>query len=233
MSKQNFNKKNKSVTSKPMAKPAGTAYPVKEQDLTAQQDRLSKAAAAGAQTLKFAPPPKPAEVPAAPQPAPARPLAAPQPTPPLSHSAAKPAPPSAPSVQQVPSPATAAKPRPAAPTPSAKPPAQAAPPAPVQKPTPPAPAQSPAKPQTVNVSFVLVKREARSVSVSGDFNAWSTDAAPMRSRGEGHWETTVALPPGRYQYKFVVDGEWIADPLAKENVANPHGTLNSVLEVRN
>jgi hypothetical protein len=48
----------------------------------------------------------------------------------------------------------------------------------------------------------------------------------------GHWETTVALAPGRYQYKFVVDGEWIPDLLAQENVWNEHGSLNSVVEVR-
>ena len=48
----------------------------------------------------------------------------------------------------------------------------------------------------------------------------------------GTWETTVELAPGRYQYKFVVDGQWIPDPLAHDNVWNQHGTLNSVVEVR-
>jgi hypothetical protein len=40
------------------------------------------------------------------------------------------------------------------------------------------------------------------------------------------------LGPGRYQYKFLVDGEWIVDPAASQNVANAFGTLNSVLEVK-
>ncbi|HZR17456.1 MAG TPA: glycogen-binding domain-containing protein [Verrucomicrobiae bacterium] len=40
------------------------------------------------------------------------------------------------------------------------------------------------------------------------------------------------LAPARYENKFVVGGEWIPDPLARENVWNHHGTLNSVLEVR-
>jgi len=54
----------------------------------------------------------------------------------------------------------------------------------------------------------------------------------MKRHDDGHWETTVALAPGRYQYKLIVDGEWIADPAAEENVSNEHGSLNSVIEVR-
>ena len=53
----------------------------------------------------------------------------------------------------------------------------------------------------------------------------------MRRHSDGHWETTVDLAPGRYEYKFVRDGEWIPDLLAHENVWNQHGTLNSVVEV--
>jgi 1,4-alpha-glucan branching enzyme len=54
----------------------------------------------------------------------------------------------------------------------------------------------------------------------------------MKRHDDGHWEATVDLAPGRYEYKFVRDGEWIPDLLARENVWNQHGTLNSVIEVR-
>jgi 1,4-alpha-glucan branching enzyme len=54
----------------------------------------------------------------------------------------------------------------------------------------------------------------------------------MKRDDDGHWKTTVALPPGRYQYKFIVDGEWIADPAAQKSVPNEHGSVNSVVEVR-
>jgi len=37
--------------------------------------------------------------------------------------------------------------------------------------------------------------------------------------------------PGRYEYLFVVDGQWLPDPNAKESVANPFGGRNSVLRV--
>lgn len=53
----------------------------------------------------------------------------------------------------------------------------------------------------------------------------------MKRHDDGHWEATVELAPGRYEYKFVRDGEWIHDPTAQHHVWNQHGTLNSVIEV--
>jgi 1,4-alpha-glucan branching enzyme len=90
----------------------------------------------------------------------------------------------------------------------------------------------PTAPQSVKVNFVVLDLGAKQVSLSGDFNGWSPNATRMSRDSSGHWETTVDLAPGRYQYKFVVDGEWIPNPLAQENVWNQHGTLNSVVEVR-
>ena len=87
-------------------------------------------------------------------------------------------------------------------------------------------------PLKVNVIFVLVDPAARHVVVRGQFNSWSPDATPMKRHDDGHWEATVALAPGRYEYKFFVNGEWIPDPLAHDHVWNSHGTLNSVIEVR-
>ena len=49
------------------------------------------------------------------------------------------------------------------------------------------------------------------VCVAGSFNGWSTSAAPMTKSG-GLFTYTCELKPGRYEYKFVVDGNWINDP---------------------
>jgi 1,4-alpha-glucan branching enzyme len=84
----------------------------------------------------------------------------------------------------------------------------------------------------VKVTFFLPFANVKRLSLSGDFNGWSMDATPMKRHDDGHWETTVDLAPGRYEYKFVGDGEWIPDPLAHEHVWNLHGTLNSVIQVR-
>ena len=84
----------------------------------------------------------------------------------------------------------------------------------------------------VSVSFLLLDLGAKKVSLCGDFNRWTSDATPMKRGKDGLWETSVALAPGRYEYKFIVDGHWIPDPRATEHVWNRHGTLNSVIEVR-
>jgi len=81
------------------------------------------------------------------------------------------------------------------------------------------------------VTFRVYEPHARRVSLAGEFNQWDPIAAPMQSHDDGHWSITLDLPPGRYQYKFVVDGQWLPDLTAHENVPNEHGTLNSVIEV--
>jgi len=72
---------------------------------------------------------------------------------------------------------------------------------------------------------------AAAISVAGTFNDWRPGAAPMISLGAGRWIKALALPPGTYEYRLVVDGEWMPDPRARETVANPFGGLNSVLRV--
>ena len=71
-----------------------------------------------------------------------------------------------------------------------------------------------------------------SVILTGSFNNWSPDAEPMSDDdGDGVWETTLTLAPGKYQYKFVVDGAWKEDPHAVEYVDDGFGGKNSVVLV--
>jgi hypothetical protein len=118
------------------------------------------------------------------------------------------------------------------PTPAEAPPKQSEPPQSPEKAAAVAQASKPTATKTIEVTFVLCEPDAKQVALCGDFNGWAAGATPMKRRDDGHWETTVALMPGRHQYKFVVDGHWIPDLLAHENVWNHHGTLNSVIEVR-
>jgi hypothetical protein len=131
-----------------------------------------------------------------------------------------------------PCPPPAAKPEPA---PSLAAVAKPAPPRPVSKAPalPPAPETAPlleAAPP-VKATFMFFEPHATRISLCGEFNGWSPEATPMQRQADGHWEATLALAPGRYQYKFVVDGQWIPDPRAQANVFNEHGTLNSVVEL--
>jgi hypothetical protein len=82
------------------------------------------------------------------------------------------------------------------------------------------------------VTFVIANAHAHRVALSGDFNHWSADATLMNRDLDGTWRITLALPPGRHQYKFIVDGHWMADPNAPEQVADGHGATNSLIEVR-
>ena len=86
-------------------------------------------------------------------------------------------------------------------------------------------------PKTTRVALELVKPGARKVCVAGSFNGWKPEQAPLVSVGDGHWVGNLTIDPGRYEYLFVVDGQWLPDPNAKETVQNPFGGRNSVLTV--
>jgi 1,4-alpha-glucan branching enzyme len=90
----------------------------------------------------------------------------------------------------------------------------------------------PVAPAKINTTFSLYEPYAQQVSLCGEFNEWLPEETALTRQESGLWAITLALAPGRYQYKFVVDGQWLADPNAQENVPNAFGSLNSVIEVR-
>ena len=71
---------------------------------------------------------------------------------------------------------------------------------------------------------------AKEVILAGSFNNWNEHALHM-NKVPGGWELHAQLPPGRYEYKFIVEGEWMHDPENPERVRNEHQTFNSVLEI--
>jgi 1,4-alpha-glucan branching enzyme len=77
--------------------------------------------------------------------------------------------------------------------------------------------------------ITLHRPDANSVFIAGSFNDWSPDATPLGKNGGGAWTVEIALPAGRHEYRFVVDGEWVDDPQAAEVVPNAHGGVNAVL----
>ena len=75
---------------------------------------------------------------------------------------------------------------------------------------------------------------ASTVHLAGEFNGWDPAAMPMADDdGDGVWTLTVELEPGRYEYKFVVDGgaSWEPDAGNPESVDDNHGGENSVIIV--
>ena len=69
-----------------------------------------------------------------------------------------------------------------------------------------------------SIHLQFVEPNAKDVYVAGSFNEWRPEATPMVSLGNGRWVKELALPEGRYEYRFVVDGAWIPIPTR----AKPH-----------
>jgi 1,4-alpha-glucan branching enzyme len=80
------------------------------------------------------------------------------------------------------------------------------------------------------IELLLEMPQARAVAVAGSFNNWDLKRTPMRKEATT-WKASLTLPPGRYEYRFVVDGQWLSDPKAKESVHNSYGTTNSIIVV--
>ncbi|HPT32691.1 MAG TPA: isoamylase early set domain-containing protein, partial [Prolixibacteraceae bacterium] len=70
--------------------------------------------------------------------------------------------------------------------------------------------------------------KANRVYLAGSFNNWNTAATPMRFTGKG-WITDLRLAPGKYTYKYVVDGRWTIDPSNQLTERGGAGTPNSVV----
>ena len=82
------------------------------------------------------------------------------------------------------------------------------------------------------VVFKCKAPEARRVNVCGSFNNWNPAGIEAKKDPLGNWSVSVSLNPGRYEYKFVIDGAWRNDPNARESVPNNIGSANDVLVVK-
>lgn len=96
-------------------------------------------------------------------------------------------------------------------------------------------AQKPAakKPVAKNVTFTVHAEKGKAVYIAGEFNKWNPTAKKMAYKAKnGLYTATVKLAPGDYQYKFVIDGTWCADPENANAVPNDQGTFNSIITVK-
>jgi glycosidase len=73
------------------------------------------------------------------------------------------------------------------------------------------------------------KAGEKQVNLFGQFNSWDRQNLPLKdSNGDGILEIEIPLDPGRYEYKFFVDGKEIVDPENPIKVPNGLGDYNSV-----
>lgn len=82
-----------------------------------------------------------------------------------------------------------------------------------------------------NVLFEFFAPLAEKVELGGTFNDWEPSKTPLKSDGKGRWKITLSLKPGRYEYRYSVDGHWQNDQRPVECVPNAFGTWNCVVTV--
>ena len=87
------------------------------------------------------------------------------------------------------------------------------------------------KAQNKRITFKLEVSGVKEVILVGDFTSWDEKKHIMKRDKKGIWSKLVTLAPGRYEYKFLVDGEWQNDPSNDQVVSNSFGTLNNLLNV--
>jgi|GEM_PF-1002004 len=90
----------------------------------------------------------------------------------------------------------------------------------------------PDSPAPVLVRFTFEDRRAQQVFVAGDFNDWNP--IPLdREDGvrDSRFVATVALPKGVHEYMFLVDGNWVRDPLVSDSRPDGFGRQNSLLRL--
>lgn len=73
------------------------------------------------------------------------------------------------------------------------------------------------------------KKQYHSVQVAGSFNDWTPSENFMLEDNE--WRYSVKLSPGKYQYQFVINDEWLLDPQNPVKESNNIGGYNSVFTV--
>lgn len=77
-------------------------------------------------------------------------------------------------------------------------------------------------------TFTVEAPAAARVQLAGDFNGWTPEGTEMEAVGEV-WRKTLKLAPGRYRYRYVIDGEWQKDPQNAVVEPSPYGGQDSVL----
>jgi hypothetical protein len=94
------------------------------------------------------------------------------------------------------------------------------------------------------VTFRFEARSAKIVQLLGSWpeNNWGAGQAQTGgfligqmsdADGDGIWELTVKLSPGRYQYKFKIDQvTWKEDPNNPQRTDDGYGGFNSLIDVR-
>jgi 1,4-alpha-glucan branching enzyme len=81
------------------------------------------------------------------------------------------------------------------------------------------------------VKFEFKAEPEQKVCVAGTFNKWDPEQMKLKEKITGVYQTSLLIPSGRHEYKFVVNGTWRPDPACADCVPNDLGSHNSVINV--
>ena len=91
---------------------------------------------------------------------------------------------------------------------------------------------SKAGPVSKRVTFQVSASPNSEIYLAGSFNNWDPRRHQMKdTRRNGKYTITLMLASGEYEYKFVINNNWVVDPECQDWVRNSLGTLNSVKKV--
>ena len=82
------------------------------------------------------------------------------------------------------------------------------------------------------IEFEYYAPQAKKVELAATFNGWKSSETPLKKDNAGKWRVSLNLVPGRYEYRYFVDGSWQNDLRPVECVPNAFGSWNCVVEVR-
>lgn len=74
--------------------------------------------------------------------------------------------------------------------------------------------------------------DEKGIYLFGSFNGWNRNNLPMSDNdGDKVYETEIQVEPGRYEYKYFIDGQEIVDPANPDKVSNGMGSFNNIVTV--
>lgn len=79
--------------------------------------------------------------------------------------------------------------------------------------------------------FSYKNPHAKEVLIAGDFNHWIGEHMTKVDSESDLWQKVIMVGVGVYRYKFLVDGDWIVDPVNTQTEPTPYGSMNSIAEV--
>ena len=85
--------------------------------------------------------------------------------------------------------------------------------------------------ETGKATFCFRHMTAGPVYLVGDFCRWQTDHLPMRQVAAHEWVLMLRLPPGSYEFRYHVGGQWFTDYAAFGVNRNGFREYNSVVRV--